>query len=139
MKTQGKEGEQKTDDQIEKEFPQFLDQLKWSLVTEKIAQDNDLQVQQEDIRQFAKQQLLGYMGGMGAMDEEQQWIKDYIDRMMKDQKYVEDAYHRIQTQKIFEFAETQTTPVVPPRREGLTWQVVETGQTIIVTDVKLIM
>jgi trigger factor len=111
IKTQAKEGEQKTDEQVEQEFPQFLDQLKWSLVTEKIAGENNLQVNQDEIRQFAKQQLLGYMGGMGAMDEEQQWIRDYIDRMMKDQKYVEDAYHRIQTQKIFEFTESQTAPV----------------------------
>jgi len=27
--------------------------------------------------------------------------------MMKDRKYVEDAYSRIQTQKVFEWAETQ--------------------------------
>ncbi|HVG42085.1 MAG TPA: trigger factor [Chitinophagaceae bacterium] len=114
VKTQGKEGEQKTDEQVEQEFPQFLDQLKWSLITEKIAQDNELQVQQDDIRQFAKQQLLGYMGGMGAMDEEQQWIRDYIDRMMKDKKYVEDAYHRILTQKIFEWSEMQTNAVETP-------------------------
>jgi trigger factor len=114
IKTQGKEGEQKTDEQVEQEFPQFLDQLKWSLITEKIANENNLQVEQDEIRQFAKQQLLGYMGGMGAMDEEQQWIRDYIDRMMKDQKYVEDAYHRIQTQKIFEFTEAQTNPVEVP-------------------------
>ena len=111
MKTQVKEGEQKSDEQIEQEFPQFLDQLKWSVVTVKIAGENNLHVEQEEIRQFAKQQLMGYMGGMGAMDEEQQWIKDYIDRMMKDQKYVEDSYHRIQTQKIFEFTETQTHPM----------------------------
>jgi trigger factor len=67
-------------------------------------------VQQNDIRHFAKQQLLGYMGG-AALDEEQQWVSDYIDRMMKDKKYVEDSYTRIQMQKMFEFTETQVNPV----------------------------
>lgn len=114
IKTQGKEGEQKSDEQIEQEFPGFLNQLKWTLITEKITQENSIQVQQDDIRQFAKQQLLGYMGGTAVLDEEQQWVRDYIDRMMKDRKYVEDAYHRMQTQKIFDWVETQITATETP-------------------------
>lgn len=106
LKTQGENNQPKTDEQVEKEFPQFLNQLKWSLITEKIIQDNDIQVKQEDLREFAKQQLLGYMG-MNALDEEQSWVRDYIDRMMKDRKYVEDAYNRLQTQRVFEWAESQ--------------------------------
>jgi trigger factor len=106
IKTQGEKNEVKSDEEVEKEFPNFLNQLKWTLITEKIGTDAGVQVQQEDLRAFAKQQLLGYMG-MSALDEEQDWVRDYIDKMMKDRKYVEDAYNRIQTQKIFEWAETQ--------------------------------
>jgi trigger factor len=110
LKTQGQEGQQKTEEEVEKEFPTFLNQLKWSLITDKLIRENNIQVQQEEIREFAKQQLLGYMG-MAAMDEEQEWVRDYIDRMMKDRKYVEDAYNKLQTQKLFEWAETQVNAV----------------------------
>ena len=48
--------------------------------------------------------------GMGSLDEEQPWVKDYVEKMMKDRKYVEDAYNRIQSQKILEWAETQLKP-----------------------------
>ena len=105
VKTQGENKEAKTDAEVESEFPNFLNQLKWSLITEKIAQQNQIEVHPDELRQFAKQQLLGYMG-MQTLDEEQQWVKDYIDRMMKDRKYVEDAYNRMQTQKIFDWAES---------------------------------
>ena len=99
---------------MEKEFPAFLNQLKWTLITDKIVSENEIKVQQDEIRNFAKQQLLGYMG-MSSLDDsstgsEQQWVKDYIDKMMKDRKYVEDAYNRMQTQKIFEWTETQVNP-----------------------------
>jgi trigger factor len=113
MKTQGENEQPKTDEQIEQEFPSFLNQLKWSLITDKMVQDNGIQVQQDDLRQFAKEQLLGYMG-MQTLDEEQQWVRDYIDRMMKDRKYVEDAYNRLQTQKIFDWAETKIDAVETP-------------------------
>ena len=115
MKTNTPEGQpQKSDEQIEQEFPSFLNQLKWSLITEKLAQDGGIEVSQDEVRQFAKQQLMGYMGGMAQMDEEQSWVSDYINRMMKDKKYVEDAYHRLQTQKIFDWAEGQVTPQEVP-------------------------
>lgn len=113
VKTQGENNQVKTDEQVEAEFPHFLNQLKWTLITDKMVQENGIQVQQDDLRQFAKQQLLGYMG-MGALDEEQDWVRDYIDRMMKDRKYVEDAYTRLQTQKIFDFAETKINATETP-------------------------
>jgi trigger factor len=100
----------KSDDQVEKEFPTFLNQLKWTLITDKIVQDNGIKVDPDEIRGFAKQQLFGYMGGMGADAQDQPWVTDYVEKMMKDRKYVEDAYNRIQTQKIFEWAETKVNP-----------------------------
>ena len=118
VKTQGEtanaQGENvgggKSDEQVEKEFPTFLNQLKWTLITDKIVQENSIQVQPDEIRDFAKQQLFGYMGGMGADAADQPWVTDYVEKMMKDRKYVEDAYNRIQTQKIFEWAETKVNP-----------------------------
>jgi trigger factor len=100
----------KSEEEVEKEFPSFLNQLKWTLISDKIVQDNGIQVVADEIRHFAKQQLLGYMGNMGANAEDQPWVHDYIERMMKDRKYMEDAYNRIQTQKIFEWAETKVNP-----------------------------
>ena len=113
IKTQGENNQPKTDEQVEQEFPTFINQLKWSLITDKLIQENDIKVTQDDVRQFAKQQLLGYMG-MSALDEEQDWVRDYIDRMMKDRKYVEDAFSRLQTQRLFEWAETKVNATEQP-------------------------
>lgn len=114
VKTQSESAENpnggKSDEQVEKEFPIFLNQLKWTLITDKIVHDNAVQVNPDEVRQFARQQLFGYMGGMGAEAQDQPWVNDYVEKMMKDRKYTEDAYNRIQTQKLFEWAETQVKP-----------------------------
>jgi trigger factor len=107
LQTQGENP--KTPEQAEEEYPKFANQLKWTLISEKIVADNGIQVDPQELRQFAKQQLFSYMGGM-SMAEEQPWINDYVEKMMKDRKYVEDAFHRIQTQKMFEWATTQLNP-----------------------------
>ncbi len=109
---QGQEGQPaKTEEQIDQEMPGFLNQLKWTLISEKIMNEQKIDVKQDELRAFAQAQLFSYMGGMMPNDAEQPWVNDYIDRMMKDRKYVEDAYNRIQSQKVFEWAETQIKPV----------------------------
>ncbi len=112
IKTQNesdKDAEPKTDEEVEKEFPTFISQLKWTLISDKIVQDNAIVVNPDEIKAFAKQQLFSYMGGANLSDD-QPWVTDYIEKMMKDRKYVEDSYNRIQTQKIFEWAATQVKP-----------------------------
>lgn len=111
MQTSGEQPKQQ--EEVEQEFPTFINQLKWTLITDKLVRENNIEVQKEEIEAFAKQQLFGYMG-MNMQDEEQPWIADYITRMMNDRKFVEDTYHRIQTEKVFEWAEGQVNAVEKP-------------------------
>ena len=107
-------GEQpKSQEEVEQEFPSFVNQLKWTLILDKIVRENNIEVGPDDIREFAKQQLFGYMG-MNAGAEEQPWIGDYVNRMMQDRKFVEDTVHRIQSEKVFGWAETQVNPTDTP-------------------------
>jgi trigger factor len=100
----------KTAEQVETEYPSFINSLKWTLIVDQLIKNNGIEVKQEDLREFAKQQLFSYMGGAN-LGEDQPWVNDYVDRMMKDKKFVEDSYHRLQTDKVFAWAETQVNPV----------------------------
>ncbi len=98
----------KTAEQATEEYPSFVNQLKWTLISTKLAADTKIEVLPEDIRNFAKMQLFSYMGSqLGAMGDNQQWIEDYANRMMQDKKFVEDSYHRISAEKLFGALETQ--------------------------------
>ncbi|WP_276485321.1 trigger factor [Paraflavitalea pollutisoli] len=103
----------KTAEQAEQEFPTFANQLKWTLIIDKLVRDANIEVKPEDLQAFAKNQLFQYMGMPGGA-EEQPWVADYINRMMQDRKFVEDAYHRIQTEKVFGWAETQVKATDKP-------------------------
>lgn len=109
-------GEQpKTPEQAEKEYPTFEKQLKWTLISNQLIQDNKIEVSPEDIKDFAKMQLFNYMGGqINMMGENSQWIEDYANRMLQDKKFVEDSYHRISTDKMFQHLETLVNAVEEP-------------------------
>jgi trigger factor len=45
------------------------------------------------------------------LGEDTQWIDGYIDRMMKDEKQVDSSYRKIITEKLFNWLDTQVTPI----------------------------
>lgn len=95
----------KTAEEAEQEFPSFASQLKWTLISSQLIADNNIEVNPDDIKAFARQQLFSYMGGQ-ILDENQPWIEDYVNRMIQDRKFVEDTYHRVSTDKLFSTLET---------------------------------
>ncbi len=99
---------QRSDEETEKEYPVCQDQLKWTLISSQLTIDHKIEVVAEDLKNFAKQQLMSYMGPqMGALGDNDQWLEDYAVRMMQDRKFVEDSYQRISTEKMFTALETE--------------------------------
>ncbi|MGG9961725.1 trigger factor [Ferruginibacter sp. SUN106] len=99
----------KTAEEAEAEFPGFSNQLKWTLISDKLIQDNKLQVTNEELRDSMKNEIMRYFGTMN-LGEDTSWIESYIDRMMKDEKQVDSSYRRLITDKLFSFIETQVKP-----------------------------
>ena len=62
-----------TDEQLEKDFPAFEKELKWSLIVGKVSKEQEFKVEMEEIqqrtREIVQNQLIQY--GMGAMPNEQ--------------------------------------------------------------------
>ena len=101
--------ERKTAEQAEEEFPVFSGQLKWTLISDKLVKENNLQVTQEELRASMTSEIMRYMGG-ATLGGDTSWIDSYIDRMMKDEKQVDASYRRLITDKLFSFAESQLKP-----------------------------
>ncbi len=100
---------QKTKEEVEEEFPKFKDQLKWTLISDKIIKDNKLEVSEEELRNSMKEEISRYLGQMN-MGDDTSWLDSYVDRMMKDEKQVDASYRRLITEKLFNWLETQVTP-----------------------------
>lgn len=96
----------KTAEQAESEFPTFKNQLKWTLISDRIISENKLEVSQDDLRNYMKEEVMRYFGQMN-MGEDMSWLESYIDRMMKDEKQVDASYRRLITERLFGTVEQQ--------------------------------
>ena len=100
---------EKTPEQVEIEFPAFNNQLKWTLISDKLIRENGLEVGNEELREYMKVEIMRYFGTMN-LGEDTGWIESYIDRMMKDEKQVDSSYRRLITDKLFNYIEGQAKP-----------------------------
>ena len=109
-----KGGEQtKTPEQIDEEFPVFKNQLKWTLISDKIVKENHLEVSPDEIRDQITTEVLGYFGASGLQGD-MSWIDSYVDRLTKDQQQVENTYRKLISEKVFTQIETKATPSEQP-------------------------
>ncbi|TDH19823.1 trigger factor [Segetibacter sp. 3557_3] len=97
----------KTAEEAESEYPAFTNSLKWTLISNQLMNQHELKVEPDEIKDFAKQQLIGYLGPQAAQDAP--WLDSYAESMLKDKKFIENTYYQLQTTKLFEVLEGQVS------------------------------
>ncbi len=91
-----------TDENIESEFPGFTKNLQWTLIKQKLAKANEIQVEPDEITNAMRQRVQGYLGqyNMG-----QEYVDNMVQRLMQDREQVNKLYEEIQADKIFQAIE----------------------------------
>jgi trigger factor len=82
---------------IEKEYPAFADNLRWTLVRDKIKAEYEVVVTREELQGHFANQVRAYFK-MNLPDE---MIISSVDRLMQDKEAVEKVEKEIETDKIF--------------------------------------
>ena len=100
----------KSAEEAEREFPTFSNQLKWTLISDRLVKENKLDVTAEELKENMKLEVMRYFGQMN-LGEDMSWLDSYIERMMKDEKQVDATYRRLITEKLFNWIESQTNPI----------------------------
>jgi trigger factor len=97
--------EPKTAEQAENEYPSFVNSLKWTLISTQLIKSYQINVDQDEIKESAKHQIMGYMNIQSL--EDAPWIDSYAESVLKDKKFIENTYFTLQTTKLFNVLEEQ--------------------------------
>lgn len=95
-----------TDEQIEAEYPSFEKGLKWNLITSKIAKDNDINVDMEDVKAFSKEQVKKQFAMYGGSIDDAT-IDMLNENMLKKEEHVRKSFDAALEQKLFGFIQSK--------------------------------
>jgi len=94
-----------SDEQIEREFPAFADNLRWTLIKDKIKEASDIEVTDEEVYDAYAQRVRNYF----QMEIPDNIIHSSVERLMQNKDDVEKTRRDLETDKIFEVIRDQVT------------------------------
>ncbi|MFY0628104.1 MAG: trigger factor [Reichenbachiella sp.] len=77
------ENNQLTKEEIDKDYPLYANDLKWSMIKNKIAKDNEIKAEHEDVVEEAKNMIRAQFGSMGMSDQMEANIDSFADNYLK--------------------------------------------------------
>ena len=90
-----------TDEQIEKDWDKTLDQLRWQLAKDQLAEQFDIKVEADEVRAYAKEVARMQFMQYGLSHVEDQYLESYAQDMLKDENQTRGLYDRVQENKIY--------------------------------------
>jgi len=95
-----KDKEPITDEILEKEYPLFADNLKWSILLDALVKEFDIKIENDEIKAEAAQYTreMFYQYGMYQLTDDQ--IESYSAEILKNEQEVNKIYDRLKEQKV---------------------------------------
>ena len=92
-----------TMEQIEKEFPLFLQDYRWQMVSRKIFEDQKMKIAKEDLLKVAKEMTLQQFAMYGLNQIPQETLEKYAEQMLNDEKQVNRIYEKCEEDKVLDY------------------------------------
>ena len=90
-----------TPEQLETQYDSYANSLKWQLLQNKIIQDKDIKVSNEEVREHIKGFISGqYFGGMEQNEAFASQMEGIIDNVMKNEEEVKKVYDQLYDNKM---------------------------------------
>lgn len=101
-----------SEEEVEKEFPAYVRQLAWSLISNTIAEKNNIKAEQEEVIEKTREMIRGQFGasGMSAQLEENMdmFVNNYL-QGNEGQHYMQ-MLTAVQNEKVIAFVKEKTSP-----------------------------
>jgi trigger factor len=78
--------EKMTQEQIDSDFDNFMVDLKWQLIKDRIVKDNELKITEEDVKALAKEMAAAQFRQYGLNNVEDEHLENYASHMLKNEE-----------------------------------------------------
>ena len=103
-------GEKKsTKEQVEQEYPNYRDGLKWQLIQNKIIREKDIKVNMAELKVGIRAQLLQQFAQYGMQQADDEMMDDMLEKFMKREDEVRRMNDQLYDQKVMDLFKSMAT------------------------------
>ncbi len=92
--------EKKTKEQVDEDYPQIIEDLKYHLIKESIVKKNDIKVENEDIELFGRKVAKAQFAQYGMLSVPDDILDNYVKDMMKNKQTLQNVIDRAVEEKL---------------------------------------
>jgi trigger factor len=107
------QNEKNTIETVEAGFESFAQNLRWTLVRSKIARTSNVTIEDEDLKEFYRNRIRGYLQGQLGEGTDA-LVESLVERALSDEKQMSELYEEVMTEKTFEAMKSRVTIVDKP-------------------------
>ena len=93
--------EKMTQEELDKDFDKMLEELKWHLAKDQLMKEHQIDVQKEEVEEFAKRIAKMQFMQYGLMNVEDDMLANYAQEMLKNENQLRGIVERVVEDKIF--------------------------------------
>ncbi len=101
--------EEATDELIEQDFPNILNDIKYQIAKDKIVTENDIKTEASDVQELASQVAQSQFAQYGMSNLPAEMLQDYVKRMLENEETVKGLFARVVENKIVEWMKENIT------------------------------
>lgn len=98
---------EKNADELDKQFPKIEEDLKFHLIKEAIAKENDIKIEQADMKAIAIRAAQAQFAQYGMTSLPAEMVENYAEEMLKDQNNARNLFDRAMEDKIADYLKSK--------------------------------
>ncbi len=100
-------GKERTAESLDNDYPKIIEDLRFHLIKEQIAKDNDIKIQNDDMKAIALQATRAQFAQYGMMNLPDEMLENYANDMLKNKENARNLLDRAMENKIIEVLKTK--------------------------------
>ena len=98
-----------TEEQIENDFSDFMKDLRWQLIKDRLIKDNEIRIGDEDLKEAAKRVASMQFSQYGMFDVPDEHLENYATQILQNEEEKKRLYNKVQEDKILEVIKSKVT------------------------------
>ncbi len=98
-----------SDENLENDFPQFIKELRWSLIQKKIKEQENIEVTADEIRDRVRSNVIQQLYGYGLKNIGEEWVEQFMQKQLSDNKVLSQTRDQVLENKVMAYIKSKVT------------------------------
>lgn len=96
-----------TEEELEKDFPNFAKSLRWSLIQRKLVAQQNIEVTEEEVKERVRMNVVQQLYGYGLRNIGDEWVQEFMNKQLADKKVISQTREQLLEDKVLGYIKSQ--------------------------------